>query len=229
MRRTRRTTGRPIKKGADPNRFARRPKSAIGLERAEIDALQVRRREGAKPIVLSANPVRVCMTNSTDEKPKDMARDFALRKLASWTALIVAVALVNLKIAAWFLTGSIALLSSAIDALVDTASTIVTFVGVRYAERPPDRDHRFGHGKGEAIAGFTQAMVLAGAALVLAFQSVERLLFLKRSGSLASASSSFLRVWSPPRDWSSYRRGLYAKPDRRQLLRIARIISQILR
>ena len=101
-----------------------------------------------------------------------------------WTALIVAVALVNLKIAAWFLTGSIALLSSPIDALVDTASTIVTFVGVRYAERPPDRDHRFGHGKGEAIAGFTQAMVLAGAALVLAFQLVERLLFPETIGQL---------------------------------------------
>jgi ferrous-iron efflux pump FieF len=117
------------------------------------------------------------MTNSTDEKQKDMARDSQLRRLASWTALVVAIALVALKISAWFVTGSIALLSSAIDAIVDTASTIVTFVGVRYAERPPDKDHRFGHGKGEAIAGFTQATVLAGAALVLAFQSVERLLF----------------------------------------------------
>ena len=54
---------------------------------------------------------------------------------------------------------------------------IVTFIGVRYAERPPDRDHRFGHGKGEAVAGFTQATVLTGAALVLAFQSAERLIF----------------------------------------------------
>jgi len=48
---------------------------------------------------------------------------------------------------------------------------------VRYAERPPDREHRFGHGKGEAVAGFTQAAFLAGAALALAFQSAERLVF----------------------------------------------------
>jgi cation diffusion facilitator family transporter len=89
----------------------------------------------------------------------------------------VAVVLVALKFAAWLATGSIALLSSAIDALVDTASSLVTFAGVRYAERPPDQNHRFGHGKGEAIAGFTQATFLAGAALVLAFQSVERLAF----------------------------------------------------
>jgi cation diffusion facilitator family transporter len=81
------------------------------------------------------------------------------------------------KLAAWLITGSVALLSSAVDALVDTAASFVTFFGVRYAERPPDREHRFGHGKGEAIAGFTQAAFLAGAALVLAFQSAERRLF----------------------------------------------------
>jgi divalent metal cation (Fe/Co/Zn/Cd) transporter len=75
-----------------------------------------------------------------------MARDSALPTLAAWTALITAIALVALKITAWVLTGSIALLSSAIDGLVDTVSTVVTFIGVRYAQRPPDSDHRFGHG-----------------------------------------------------------------------------------
>ena len=53
----------------------------------------------------------------------------------------------------------------------------MTYFGVRYAERPPDREHRFGHGKGEAVAAFTQATFLAGAALVLTFQAIERLLF----------------------------------------------------
>jgi ferrous-iron efflux pump FieF len=46
---------------------------------------------------------------------------------------------------------------------------------VRYAKRPPDHDHRFGHGKGEAVAAFTQAMFLAGAAFVLTAQSIQRL------------------------------------------------------
>ena len=104
-------------------------------------------------------------------------RHGGLRRLASWTSLVVSIILVVIKLAAWVATGSVALLTSAIDALVDTASSIATFVGVRYAERPPDHDHRFGHDKGEAIAGFTQAIFLAGAAMVLAFQSVERLFF----------------------------------------------------
>jgi ferrous-iron efflux pump FieF len=98
-----------------------------------------------------------------------------LRQFASRTSLGVAVILVVVKLAAWVVTGSVALLASAVDALVDTGASLATYFGVRYAERPPDQDHRFGHGKGEAIAGFTQSTFLAGAAVVLAFQSLERL------------------------------------------------------
>jgi ferrous-iron efflux pump FieF len=103
--------------------------------------------------------------------------DSGSRRLASRISLVVAMILVVVKLAAWILTGSVALLSSAMDALVDTAASLATFFGVRYAERPPDQDHRFGHGKGEAVAGFTQATLLAGAALALAAQSAERLFF----------------------------------------------------
>lgn len=99
-----------------------------------------------------------------------------LRQGASRLTLGVALALVVVKLAAWLATGSVSLLAAAVDALVDAAASLVTFVGVRYAVRPPDREHRFGHGKGEAVAAFTQATFLAGAALVLLFQSVERLI-----------------------------------------------------
>ncbi|TLU73580.1 cation diffusion facilitator family transporter [Lichenicoccus roseus] len=104
----------------------------------------------------------------------------SLRRFASQASLAVAIVLVAIKLLAWLATGSVALLTSAVDALVDTSASLVTFFGVRYAERPPDRDHRFGHGKGEAVAGFTQATFLAGAALVLAIQSVQRLVFPER-------------------------------------------------
>jgi ferrous-iron efflux pump FieF len=103
--------------------------------------------------------------------------DSGLRRAASRISLIVAVSLVAVKFAAWLATGSVALLASAVDALVDTGSSLVTYFGVRYAGRPPDWDHRFGHGKGEAIAGLTQATFLAGAAVVLAIQSIERFVF----------------------------------------------------
>ena len=114
---------------------------------------------------------------SSRPTPLSAEQDSRLRKFASRVSLGVAAVLVVVKLAAWIVTGSVALLSSAMDGLVDTAASVATFFGVRYAERPPDHDHRFGHGKGEAVAGFTQATALAGAALALAAQSAERLFF----------------------------------------------------
>jgi ferrous-iron efflux pump FieF len=103
--------------------------------------------------------------------------NLAPRRLATVASLAVAAVLIAVKLAAWMATGSVALLTSMVDAFVDLASSLVTFFGVRYAGQPPDPDHRFGHGKGEAIAGFTQATFLGGAALALAFQSAERFIF----------------------------------------------------
>jgi cation diffusion facilitator family transporter len=100
-----------------------------------------------------------------------------LRRIASWISLGSAVVLVVVKFAAWLMTGSVALLTSAVDALVDAGASAVTFLGVRYAERPADLDHRFGHGKGEAVAAFVQGLLLAGAAVVLAAESIQRLIF----------------------------------------------------
>ncbi len=109
--------------------------------------------------------------------PEEAAEATGLKTHAARVTLAVAVLLVVIKLAGWLVTGSMALMASAVDSLVDTGASIVTLWGVRYAQRPPDREHRFGHGKGEAVAAFTQASFLAGAAVVLASQSVERLVF----------------------------------------------------
>jgi ferrous-iron efflux pump FieF len=114
-------------------------------------------------------------------------RDVGLRRLASYASLGVAVVLIAVKLAAWIVTGSVALLTSAVDALVDMAASLATLSGVRYAERPPDRDHRFGHGKGEAIAGFTQSAFLAGR--YRARVSVYRTADLSRAGQTARPRS----------------------------------------
>jgi ferrous-iron efflux pump FieF len=100
----------------------------------------------------------------------------SLRRMASLASLTVAFVLIAVKFWAWLATGSVAMLTSALDALVDAASALTTFVGVRYAQQPPDRHYRWGHGKAEAIAALMQALFLAGAALALVFQSIERLI-----------------------------------------------------
>jgi ferrous-iron efflux pump FieF len=101
--------------------------------------------------------------------------DGALRRMASIVALAVALGLVVIKIWAWLATGSISLLTSAADGLVDVLASTVTFAGVRYAARPADRGHRYGHGKAEAVAAFVQALLLAAAAVGLGVESVQRL------------------------------------------------------
>ena len=108
---------------------------------------------------------------------EDPAQAHRLKNLSAHATLFAAFALTAVKLGGWLITGSMALMASAVDSLVDAGASFVTLVGVRYAQRPPDREHRFGHGKGEAVAAFTQATFLAGAAFVLAFQSVQRLVF----------------------------------------------------
>src|ERR1700720_2522839 len=101
----------------------------------------------------------------------------SLPRLASAIALGAAVALIVAKLWGWMATDSVALLTSAADAVVDVLAATATFFGVRFAQHPADSEHRFGHGKGEALAAFTQAILLASTAAVLAAQSVWRLIY----------------------------------------------------
>jgi ferrous-iron efflux pump FieF len=73
--------------------------------------------------------------SGTRQRTEESGRLAGLRRFASWASLGTAVVLVVVKFAAWLLTGSVALLTSAVDALVDLGASAVTFVGVRYAER----------------------------------------------------------------------------------------------
>ena len=79
----------------------------------------------------------------------------------------MAVILVVLKLLVWMVSGSIALLASLADSGLDVVAATATFLAVRYAAAPPDREHRYGHGKAEAFASLLQAgLVFASAALV---------------------------------------------------------------
>jgi ferrous-iron efflux pump FieF len=99
-----------------------------------------------------------------------------LMRLATVASMAVAVVLIVAKLAAWWVTDSISMLSSLVDTSLDFVGSLVTFFAVRQALIPPDSDHRFGHGKAEALAGLVQAGFIAasGGALVLAV--VERLI-----------------------------------------------------
>jgi ferrous-iron efflux pump FieF len=82
--------------------------------------------------------------------------------------------LVVVKLGAWLLTGSLSLLASLVDSLMDVMASAVNLVAVRWSLAPPDEEHRFGHGKAESLAGLGQAAFIAGSALFLVFQAVDR-------------------------------------------------------
>jgi ferrous-iron efflux pump FieF len=97
----------------------------------------------------------------------------ALLRRATVIAVVVAGALVLLKLGAWLVTGSVALLGSLIDSLLDVAASAVNMLGVRQALVPADREHRFGHGKAEPIAALGQAAFIAGSAAFLTIEAID--------------------------------------------------------
>jgi len=105
-----------------------------------------------------------------------LAAQARLMRLASYASVGVAGTLIVVKLVAWLATGSVALLSSLIDSLLDIAASVVNLLAIRQSLVPADREHRFGHGKAEAIAGLAQAAFVAGSALFLLFEAGSRLL-----------------------------------------------------
>ena len=98
-----------------------------------------------------------------------------LRLRATYASLGVALVLIAAKLVVWISTGSVALLSSLVDSLVDAAASLLNFVAVRHAIVPADREHRFGHGKAEPLAALGQSAFLVGSAVLLMFEAVRRL------------------------------------------------------
>ena len=99
-----------------------------------------------------------------------------LTRRAAIASLAVATILVLAKLGAWVVTDSIALLTSLVDSGIDFLASLVTFVSLRQAAQPADRAHRYGHGKAEPLGAFAQAGFVAGSALILASESVQRLI-----------------------------------------------------
>jgi cation diffusion facilitator family transporter len=96
-----------------------------------------------------------------------VAETAALTRRVTLLSVACAAVLVSIKAAAWLASGSVALMASLADSGLDLLASLATFFAVRYAVTPPDREHRFGHGKAEAFASLFQAgLVFASAALI---------------------------------------------------------------
>lgn len=97
-----------------------------------------------------------------------------LAKSAAYASITVAAVLVTLKLWASARTGSVSMLGSLADSALDLVASLVTLFGVIYAAIPADREHRFGHGKAEAIAAIVQVVLIALSAFGLVVRSVQQ-------------------------------------------------------
>lgn len=110
----------------------------------------------------------------TTKTPLDRA---GLLKLASVASVLTAGFLIVAKLAAWSVTGSVSLLASLVDSVMDSIASLINLFAIRYSLQPADEQHRFGHGKAEPLAGLAQAAFIAGSAIFLVFHAVDRLRF----------------------------------------------------
>lgn len=94
---------------------------------------------------------------------------------ARWM-LIVVIGLIVLKVVVAIITGSISILAQAVDSGLDLFAVAVTFIAIRAATKPADKEHPFGHGKAENIAAIVQAMLIFLAGSSIIYSSIHRII-----------------------------------------------------
>lgn len=94
--------------------------------------------------------------------------------IAATISIVTAFSLGIGKAIVGFFTGSFAILASALDNLLDAMVSIINFVTIRAAAKPPDKEHRYGHGKFEAFAELFQGLFIGGSGIFLVIESVRR-------------------------------------------------------
>jgi cation diffusion facilitator family transporter len=108
-------------------------------------------------------------------KPASPAHRSALTRFA-WLSIAAALATIALKSIAYLLTGSVGLLSDAVESLVNLVGALVALAMLTIAARPPDDEHTFGHSKAEYFASAIEGILIFGAATAIAYAAINRLI-----------------------------------------------------
>ena len=133
-----------------------------------------------------------------------MADAATLNRSAAVASISVAVFLIALKSWAAWLTGSTAMLGSLADTMLDFVASLATLIGVWIAGQPADEQHRFGHGKAEAIAAMFQVVLISISALAIAARAIDQFVAGGRTEAaaegigvslVAMAATFFLLLW----------------------------------
>ena len=99
-----------------------------------------------------------------------------LMRRATNLAVAAAALMIAGKLGAWLATDSVSLLSSLADSVMDVLASLINLFAVRQALQPADREHRFGHGKAEPLAGLGQALFITASAIFLIVEAAGRIM-----------------------------------------------------
>ncbi len=94
---------------------------------------------------------------------------------AGYAAIFIVAVLIISKTYAYYQSGSVSILSSLIDSIMDSLVSIMALASIYYASKPADEDHRFGHAKMEAVSALFQAAIIAGGGAFIVFEAVNNL------------------------------------------------------
>lgn len=106
----------------------------------------------------------------------DVARDRSQKESAAIVSAIVVLVLGLAKLAVGIASGSLGVIADAIHSGLDFVSALLTTLAVRWADRPPDADHPYGHARGENVAAFVETLLLIGTAIWIAVEAGGRIL-----------------------------------------------------
>lgn len=127
--------------------------------------------------------------------PRPVGTLAAQARLNLWAArasVSVAVTLVLLKLWALAATGALSVAASTADSTLDLMMSLGALVAIRYAARPPDDDHAFGHSSVEDLVALGQALFILVAAVVIGWQAVGRLLVAEPPGRLGAETPGMI-------------------------------------
>ena len=98
-----------------------------------------------------------------------------LQKFA-WLSIVVSVVVFGMKMAAWSVTGSVGLLSDALESTVNIVAAVVALIAIRAAMKPADSIHHFGRGKAEYFSAQIEGFMILFAALIIVYTAIERII-----------------------------------------------------
>ncbi|MBP1853337.1 cation diffusion facilitator family transporter [Rhizobium halophytocola] len=100
--------------------------------------------------------------------------DTRVQRLAFW-GIPLALGVMGLKLVAWWLTGSVALLSDGMESTVNVVAAVIAYFVVRYARKPADHDHPYGHHKAEYLSAVLEGVLIVIAALLILQEAIDAL------------------------------------------------------